>query len=206
LKCLQNKLFCNNQSRFYDSLDKIDDHHPDLPSREGLRSFWSGIWEVPVQYNKDASWIRSAIPSKRTAMNTCKISEEHFLAAIKKVPNWKSPGIDCIHGYWLKHFSALHHDFLCYFNQLICLDAPIYPSLLARRTSLIMKDKSKGAIPSNYRPITCLSTIWKLLSRIIHRMILSHLEANELIPFEQMGCASNSRATKDQLLIDKLRF
>ena len=96
LKRLQNKLFHNNQSRFYDSLDKNDDIHPDLPSREELCSFWSGIWEVPAQYNKDALWIKSAIPPTRAVMDTCKISGEDFLTAIKRVLNWKSPGIDCI--------------------------------------------------------------------------------------------------------------
>ncbi|TWW61836.1 hypothetical protein D4764_04G0004830 [Takifugu flavidus] len=35
------------------------------------------------------------------------------------------------------------------------------------RKVLIMKDPQKGTIPSNYRPITCLSTTWKLLSGII---------------------------------------
>ena len=31
-----------------------------------------------------------------------------------------------------------------------------------------------------------------------------HLESSDRMPFEQKGCTSNSRATKDQLLIDKL--
>ena len=37
-------------------------------------------------------------------------------------------------------------------------------------------------------------------------MLLSHLEAKELMPYEQKGCTSNSKATKDQLLIDKMIF
>jgi len=44
----------SNQSRFCDSLDSSDEICPDLPSNDDLRSFWSGTWEVPVQYNKDA--------------------------------------------------------------------------------------------------------------------------------------------------------
>ena len=34
------------------------------------------------------------------------------------------------------------------------------------RTCLIVKEKSKGALVSNFRPITCLPIMWKLLKLI----------------------------------------
>jgi len=90
------------------------------------------------------------------------ITDDEFVAAVKRIPNWKSPGIDLIHGYWLKNFTSVHRYLFYYFNQLICLEVSPYPTLLAGRTSLLIKDKTKGLIPSNYRPITCLSAIWNL--------------------------------------------
>ena len=42
------------------------------------------------------------------------------------------------------------------------------PSWLTRgKTSLLQKDKSKGNAASNYRLITCLPLMWKLLTGII---------------------------------------
>ena len=42
------------------------------------------------------------------------------------------------------------------------------PSCLTRgRTSLLQKDKNKGNVSSNYRPITCLPLIRKLLTCVI---------------------------------------
>ena len=76
--------------------------------------------------------------------------------------------------------------------------------LLAGRTSLIIKDVAKGSAPSNFRPITCLSSVWKLFSSIIHHIIYHHLESNDLLTSEQKGCYRGSRGTKDQLLVDKL--
>ena len=35
------------------------------------------------------------------------------------------------------------------------------------RTSLLQKDKSKGNVASNYRPITCLPLMWELLTGVI---------------------------------------
>ena len=45
-----------------------------------------------------------------------------------------------------------------------CLDSGFVPSWLTKETTaLLQKDKH---IASNYRPITCLSLIWKLLSGV----------------------------------------
>ena len=71
------------------------------------------------------------------------------------------------------------------------------------RTVLLQKDKLKGTAVENYRPITCLPTMWKLLSGVLGAEIQNHLNTNGLIPCEQKGCATNCRGTKDQLLTDK---
>ena len=39
------------------------------------------------------------------------------------------------------------------------------------KTTLLMKSIEKGAIPSNYRPITCLPTTFKLMTAIIAEAI-----------------------------------
>src|SRR5450631_3979353 len=63
--------------------------------------------------------------------------------------------------------------------------------------------KNCAAAVDNYRPITCLPTMWKLLSGILGSDIHHYLNSNGLIPCEQKGCASNCRGAKDQLLTDK---
>jgi len=68
-------------------------------------------------YNKDASWLKIVenILSSRKMVNVT-ISNEMFL---KKMPNWKVPGLDGVHGYWLKHLSSIHLKLLEYFNDFI---------------------------------------------------------------------------------------
>ena len=63
------------------------------------------------------------------------------------------------------------------------------PSWLTRgRTSLLQKDKSKGNIASNYRPITCLPSLWKLLTGVIADQIYVHFDQERLLPEEPEGC------------------
>ena len=72
------------------------------------------------------------------------------------------------------------------------------------RTALVQKHESKENVASNYRPITCLSIMWKLLTGIISERLYNHLEESDTIPHRQKGCRRKCRGTKDQLLIDKM--
>ena len=62
------------------------------------------------------------------------------------------------------------------------------------RTSLIRKNKNiDPKVVTNYRPITCLSTTWKLLTSIIANELYNHLAEKGLIPWEQKGCKRDKR-------------
>ena len=98
------------------------------------------------------------------------------------MPNWKSPGPDLVQG----------------------LDSGFVPSWLTReRTSLLQKDKNKGNVANNYRTITCLSLMWKLLTGVIADQTYAHLDQEKLLPEEQKGCRKGYRGTNDLLYIDR---
>ena len=81
------------------------------------------------------------------------------------------------------------------------------PSWLTRgRTALLQKDKSKGNIANNYRPITIsynYRPMWKLLSGVIVDQIYGHLDQQKLLPEEQKGYRKRSRGTNNLLYIDR---
>ena len=118
------------------------------------------------------------------------------------MPNWKSPGPDLIQGFWLKNFSSLHERLRLQLKE--CLDSWFVPSsLTSGRTSLLQKDKSKDDVASNYRPMTCLPLMWKLLTGVIADQIYAHLDQEKLLPEEQKGCRKGSRGINDLLYIDR---
>ena len=61
------------------------------------------------------------------------------------------------------------------------------------KTILMLKDKEKGEAASNYRPITCLLLVWKLLTGLIAEEVYGFLDTNLLLPQEQKGCMRKSR-------------
>ena len=119
-----------------------------------------------------------------------------------RIPNWKSPGPDLVQGFWLKNFSSLHERVRLQLKEY--LDSGFVPSWLTRgRTSLLQKDKSKDNVASNYRAITYLPLMWKLLTGVIADQIYAHLDQEKLLPEEQKGCRKGSRGTNDLLYIDR---
>lgn len=71
------------------------------------------------------------------------------------------------------------------------------PAWMTRgRTVLILKDPAKGNAASNFRPITCLPIVWKIMTSILGDSVYKHLDEQEFLPAEQKGCQKNSRATK----------
>ena len=110
--------------------------------------------------------------------------------------NWKAPGPDDVHGYWIKMLELMQERIA--FHLQSCITRGEVPDWMTTgRTVLLLKDKSKGNEVSNYRPINCLPLMCKQLTDIIGDEIYNHLEGNYLLLEEQKGCRRNSRGTKD---------
>ena len=114
--------------------------------------------------------------------------------------NWKLPDPDLVQRFWLKNVSSFHERVKLHLQE--CLDSRFDPSSLTRRrTSLLQKDKIKGNVASNYRPITCSPLMWKLLTGVIPDQIYAHLHQEKLLPEEQKGCRKSSRGTNALLYL-----
>ena len=138
---------------------------------------------------------------KVTKQKKVDITKESLKKILGRMPNWKSPGPDLVQGFWIKNFSSLHGRVRSQIKE--CLGSDFETSWLTKgRTVLLQKDKSKGNIASNFRPITCLPLMWKLFSGVIADQIYGDLDQQKLLPEEQKGCRKRSRGTNDLPYID----
>ena len=121
---------------------------------------------------------------------------------LNKTSNFKAPGIDGLSNVILKKITNLHTSLCNLFNDF--LSGQAIPTILTEgRTILLQKKDQTNFDPANYRPITCLSNIWKAFSSCISEGLYQHLTENKILPTEQKGCIRKSLGTIDQLLIDK---
>ena len=119
--------------------------------------------------------------------------------ALRTTLNWKAPGRDQIPHFWLKQLTATHRHIAAIFNKLIEEDQ-ISDWLMAGVTFLIPKNENTEN-PKNYRPVTCLPTMYKLITSVISRHMQKYMDDEHLIPKEQKGFYRGSKGYKDQLLI-----
>ena len=121
---------------------------------------------------------------------------------LKKISNWKIPGHDGTHGLWFKKFPSIHDRLALEMNR--CLQEAHVPKWMTKgKTTLIQKDPSKGTTPNNYRPLTYLMTMWKILTAQIREEIYYSLTRCGLFPEEQKGCHKGSKSTAELLYINQ---
>ena len=184
-----NRMFSSNQKRVFVELNGEVIKENTVPNEEESRKFWSEIWDNPVEHNDDAEWLRE-IETESIGVNKqddVKITAQDVRKQAGKIPNWKAAGPDGVQGYWLKNLSSLHDRIACQLNAVVEKgDVPAW--LTYGRTVSCVKDRSKRNAASNFRPISCLPLMWKLLTGMLSEQLYEHVDINDMLPSEQKGC------------------
>ena len=201
----ENRMFEANQRRLYQIIDGIQWNNVQSPEAAESIEFWSGIWSKPTSHNVDTEWLKKLEKDLKDIekQDDILLDSDKVRVQLRKVPNWKSPGPDGLQGYWLKNFTSCVDRIAKHLQDCLHLHS-VQEWMTRGKTSLIMKDREKGPIVNDFRQITCLPLMWKLLTSVLAETMYDHLERNGLLVNEQKGCRKRSRGTKDQLLIDKM--
>ncbi|KAL0871314.1 hypothetical protein ABMA27_005059 [Loxostege sticticalis] len=211
LRKTQNNQFTNNEKQFYRNMNTTNNSitprpHTTAPSPDNMKEFWSAIWENSHEHNQEAEWIQTEQQKfmDMQEMDFQLITWETFVTVLNKLHNWKTPGSDHIHNYWLKKFTHAH-KFLHYFINYFIKNPDTIPEyVMAGITYMIPKDSTDTSNPAKYRPITCLQTTYKLLTSCITDTIYKHIDQNQILTEQQKGCRRSSQGCKEQLTIDSV--
>ena len=201
----QNKLFKDNAKQFYREICKKQIDVNDIPLLSEVEDFWSKIWENEDGHNEGAEWIKEQEEKQKNQQRqkVRDITISDVRTAISNTNNWTSPGLDKIPNFWLKNLEELHMDMAREYTILL-KERNKCPEWLTQGLTFLIPKSNDTRETKNYRPITCLPTMYKTLSSIITDRTYVHLEDNGLLPNEQKGCRSGSYGCKDQLLVNKM--
>ena len=152
-------------------------------------------------HNEKAEWINNI--TRELGLEEGPKAEIHtdlLKTTLKKISNWKTPGHDGIHGFWFKKFTSIHDRLALEMNKY--LQRAHVPEWMTKgRTTLIQKGPNKGTVPNNYRLVTCLPMMWKILTAQIREEIYYSLTSRGLFPDEQKGCCKWPRGTAELFYI-----
>ena len=175
------------------------------PTLDEVEEFWANIWENDKTHIENAEWIKRLEDTQKEleSQSWVAINAQEVTSATNKTNNWKSPGKDKISNFWLKYLESLHEDMAREYTKIIENPAEM-PEWLTDGLTILLPKTEETKNPKNYRPITCLPTMYKVLTSILADRTYTFLSEHQLLPSEQKGCRRESYDCKDQLLVNKM--
>ncbi|XP_047484152.1 uncharacterized protein LOC125035884 [Penaeus chinensis] len=174
------------------------------PSQSDVEDFWRSILEDGRHHNTEVAWIQREVdanakikPEKWKDFSAMEIKK-----IVKNLQNWKAPDPDKVHNFWVKHFDAVHEQLARALSE-VTRDPSILPDWFTTGVTFLLTKGKNSKDPKNYRPITCLPTMYKVLTTLISERMYAHLLGSDVLPTEQKGGRKATRECKDQLLVDK---
>ena len=129
-----------------------------------------------------------------------------ILNLISKLDNNKSPGDDAISSKLLKTCPIIFSKLISHIAN-VAMTTGIYPQRLKIGKVIPIHKKGTKIDPTNYRPISLLSIINKLLEKVLHKRLYTYFEKNEIIYPYQFGFRHTYSTTMALIEItDQLRM
>lgn len=134
------------------------------------------------------------------------VDEAEIRGIIRRLKNSKSPGLDKVNNNLLKKLPPIGFAYLVFIINC-CLSLSYFPSKWKEaKVVAILKPKKPLSQPISYRPISLLSSISKILEKVILVRLKRHIEANNVIPNHQHGFRSGySTVTQLHRLVSTIR-
>ena len=119
-------------------------------------------------------------------LNFSTVDEDFILREIQQLKNKKSVGLDGISVKILKMSKEVIIRPICYLiNKSIT--SGIVPKKWKVAKIVPLHKKGDKANPNNYRPISILPCLSKILERVVQKQLVEHLNKNNLLTIEQSG-------------------
>jgi hypothetical protein len=134
-----------------------------------------------------------------TPMGPVRFHTRHVRNVLDHLDSSKAPGPDNIYPMVLKKCAPELSPVLRRLFHL-SYSTGIVPSSWKNANVQPIPKKGDASMPNNYRPISLVSVISKVMETVINKQLLSHLERNSLLSDHQFGFRSE-RSTADLLCL-----
>ena len=121
--------------------------------------------------------------------------------AVRKMPGWKAPGPDKIHGWWHKVPPKTNSLLMDKMWEIMDGAGKMTDWMVRGKTVMIPKEGCVGKA-EQFRPIACLNTSNKLLTCALAGMITEHTLRVGVLPAEQKAIRKGTGACQDALTVN----
>jgi hypothetical protein len=126
-----------------------------------------GVFGRPGQLGDSIDFEQIGIVSHDLSLLDQPVTDEEVWAAIKDIPSDRAPGPDGFTGAFYKSsWTVIRHDVMAAINALLFGDNRAFHRLNSALIVLLPK-RADASAPADYRPITMIHSIAKLVSKIL---------------------------------------
>nr|XP_027199818.1 uncharacterized protein LOC113793939 [Dermatophagoides pteronyssinus] len=200
---IDNERFEFNRKRFYRGIDEQQRKVSENVNQTEVLEFWQQMWSKSDQDENEFDDIVGTLDPVQLQVEVDDDRQrEIIMATIKYLANWKTPGHDMVYNFFIKKIDSTHQKLSDLIIDAIKNPEKIHQTFYEGTTYLIPK-KKESAKPEEFRPITCLPNMYKLISKIVTKIITDILDTNQVISPNQLGTKRGTQGAKEQALINK---
>src|SRR2546425_5342227 len=153
-----------------------------------LNNYFANIVQDPSGHN----CLTPDLPDNEVAFQIRPITLEEVTRLLRSTNSRSSAGQDEIPGHLLNNYANSLSSSVCHiFNESI--EQSSFPKEWKKSNiTAIWKNKGSKTEPSNYRPISIIPILGRLLEKAVATQLSAYCSANQLIPVKQFGFRKKS--------------
>lgn len=129
------------------------------------------------KHNEEAEWLREVRRENEGIDEfNVTITMEMVKEQAQNKPDQKLPGRDREQGVWLKKFESLHGSIATQLDEALAAKKDSSEWMAYGGIILCLKYPTKGNAVDNFKPISCLPLMLKLLTGLIAEKMYEHRE------------------------------
>ena len=161
----ENRKFELNRAAFYrETLSTSNSANTPTVGTEEIVEFWKGVYSSTEGHRDYSETIRETFTHSNDESELT-VSLAEVQAVVRDTRNWSACGRDTVYNFWLKYLPASHLHLARLYSAVFRNPEQLSECTLQLRTLLIPKVAQPKA--GEYRPITIMSNVLKLLSKIV---------------------------------------
>jgi hypothetical protein len=174
---------------------------------EHVRKYWKGIVgrAKPFDYkNEDmVAWSASLKEVKAEDDPSDCLSQDLWGEATRKAKPWKAHGPDGLQGFWWKAFKTANAALYQLARRHLTTGDPLPEEWISEGRIILLHKSGPKHDPSNYRPIACLNTCYKLLTSFVALIVDRHVRRYNILPLEQVALRKGVWGCTHALMLDQ---
>lgn len=165
------------------------------PDEDSITNFWEQI--VGKELNNSIERVEANPEGKPLSLTEIR---ENAKKAIREIRPWKAPGPDGIQAYWWKNIPFARNTIIENSIRMVTNREEIPEWMGTGKVFLLPKTAESGEDPSQYRPIACLNTCYKIVTSTIKKIMDGRIN----LPEEQMSLKKGIRGCAHAHILDQV--